>query len=139
MNAKSLKNTLAFLQQSLNGASQLSSTIYFNKTKSIYANSHRTKIILNKEEIEHLDNLAEYINFNNKKIKKVIVIGFSDKDGDFNSNKKLSLKRAKDVIFYLREKGISNIKATPYGLGDLIDIDCDNKYNRRVEIWVIWR
>lgn len=137
--AKTLSKTLLSVQDKIKGARQLSSTIYFNKSESVYSQGKNRSIILNKIELTKLDLLAKFINKNKFKIKEVILIGFTDNSGIFNSNKSLSERRAKEVGDYLKNVKKFTKRITVKGLGELVNIDCGNDAvlnNRRVEVWI---
>lgn len=137
--AESLSKTLLFIQDKLKGTKQLASTIYFDKNRSVYSQGENRNVILNKIELTQLNRLAKFIKKKKSRIGEVILIGFADNRGNFNSNKILSEKRAKEVSDYLKNVMKVTNRITIAGLGELANIDCGNDAllnNRRVEVWI---
>lgn len=87
-----------------------------------------------------LDRLADY--WKEAKAKKqdlrLVVLGFADSRGSSAANKRLSLRRADEVVAGLKQRGI--VPDLADGLGELAPVACDDSddglsKNRRVEIW----
>lgn len=93
---------------------------------------------VDKEYFKDIKKIAAYIK-NDPKTKKVEVIGYTDDTGEYGYNKKLSLKRAKEVAGLLIKFGVNPQKIVIKGMGDknplVPNTSLENrKINRRVEI-----
>ncbi|MEL6523208.1 MAG: phosphate ABC transporter substrate-binding/OmpA family protein [Pseudomonadota bacterium] len=75
---------------------------------------------------------------------EVAVVGFTDSDGEFESNERLALGRADSVaqeIAALAATELQNVRFTAKGYGELAPAACNTTaqgkaINRRVEIWI---
>jgi outer membrane protein OmpA-like peptidoglycan-associated protein len=96
------------------------------------------KSTIKPESADALKNIAEYLN--SHKDKKFIIVGHTDNTGDFETNVKLSLERAKSVMNELVSKyGVDAKQLRAYGDGQTAPIASNSTEegkakNRRVEI-----
>lgn len=75
---------------------------------------------------------------------KVLLVGFTDDVGAFDSNRDLSKKRAEEVVGMLRETAedrLAGIEFTAAGYGEVAPSACNTtdkgrSINRRVEVWI---
>jgi len=97
---------------------------------------------LKPESFSELGRLIKFINKNSGM--KVEIGGHTDNVGTADYNKKLSQQRAKAVVKYLTDKGISQSRIIAIGYGETKPIDTNNTdegkaNNRRVEFRVLER
>ncbi|WP_208353754.1 phosphate ABC transporter substrate-binding/OmpA family protein [Pseudaestuariivita rosea] len=93
--------------------------------------------------LRDLDRLIQYLN-DSPDISEIAVVGFTDSDGSFESNRVLSIARAERVAQALRQTAgdaLRNVDVVTKGYGELSPAVCNNTsdekaLNRRVEIWV---
>lgn len=83
--------------------------------------------------------LADYLRAEKGPRRRLVLVGFSDPTGPFDSNVKVSEKRARLVAQRLKQEGITADRVT--GLGPLLPIVCGASAealgkNRRVEAWL---
>jgi len=75
---------------------------------------------------------------------RVSFVGFTDEDGAFDANRRLSIARAEQVAADIKASapsGLSNIEISTNGFGELSPAACNTTsggkaLNRRVEVWV---
>ncbi|WP_064611276.1 OmpA family protein [Streptobacillus moniliformis] len=107
-----------------------------NKVEDIYTiyGFNSNKFILNKKQIDVIDALVP-----NLQNREIIVIGYTDTDGNDKYNLELGLNRANSVKVYLENKGIKVNQIRTVGFNELITNNntLENKsLNRRVELIV---
>ncbi|MGB1315590.1 MAG: OmpA family protein [Chitinophagales bacterium] len=68
---------------------------------------------------------------------KLLIKGYTDKQGDSSSNVELSLKRATTVWMYLSNNGMDGDKAELYGYGEYSLEAATDKGNRRVVVEIV--
>ncbi len=113
------------------------------KIDNIYFDYNKSTI--KKESFPVLDAIVEYLNVNSTIY--VELSAHTDSRGSDSYNMNLSKKRAKSVVDYLLEKGISKSRLTPKGYGEtrLVNkcgnnVKCseeEHQQNRRVELKVL--
>ncbi|WP_208350153.1 phosphate ABC transporter substrate-binding/OmpA family protein [Pseudaestuariivita rosea] len=114
---------------------RLSATFRFRSGTSILDNVSENKLL----------RLAEYI-IGLPEGAQVRLVGFSDSDGAFDANKRLSEARALAVEEKLRQvmagtNALDKVRVSTKGFGELSPVACNEDYktkglNRRVEAWV---
>ena len=75
---------------------------------------------------------------------EVLVVGFTDSIGEFDSNLNLSLQRAAQVadeISAFAGDRLTNVAISSIGFGEIAPVSCNDeedgrRINRRVEVWV---
>ncbi|MES0863677.1 phosphate ABC transporter substrate-binding/OmpA family protein [Ruegeria sp. SCPT10] len=75
---------------------------------------------------------------------KIKLVGFSDDVGTFDSNRRLSLRRANRIAAYLNTEAtdqLPGIEISPVGYGEIAPAACNLTHegrikNRRVEVWI---
>ena len=75
----------------------------------------------------------------------VSLVGFTDNDGAFDANRRLSVSRAKKVAADLNSTSgerLSHLKFLTDGFGEMSPVACNSTsagkaLNRRVEVWVL--
>ncbi len=97
------------------------------------------KAIPKSESLETLEELANFLNKNASV--NIEIVGHTDSDGDKNSNKDLSERRARSVISWLKDNGVNIDHIKAKGLGESSPISSNTTesgkaLNRRVEIRV---
>jgi phosphate transport system substrate-binding protein len=100
---------------------------------------------LDSESLRLLPDVVSYISRQDLKSRKILLAGYSDTSGLFESNKELALKRAQAVRDALVLEGNGEIKPTDIEVrayGELFPVACNDtqkgrEYNRRVEIWFV--
>ncbi|AVL43377.1 hypothetical protein CEP89_05970 [Streptobacillus moniliformis] len=107
-----------------------------NKKKEVYTiyGFNSNKFTLNKNQMAIIDALIT-----NLENKEIIVVGYTDTDGNDKYNLNLGLSRANSVKAYLESKGIKVLVSKSVGFNELIKDNntMENKaLNRRVEIIV---
>ncbi|WP_064607130.1 OmpA family protein [Streptobacillus moniliformis] len=107
-----------------------------NKEKEVYTiyGFNSNKFTLNKNQMAIIDALIT-----NLENKEIIVVGYTDTDGNDKYNLNLGLSRANSVKAYLESKGIKVLVSKSVGFNELIKDNntIENKaLNRRVEIIV---
>ncbi len=107
---------------------------------NIFFETNKTKLL--PASFKELDRVVQFINEHN--ISKIEISGHTDSDGSESYNQKLSEGRAKAVVEYLKEKGISEKRLTYVGHGENKPIDTNKTdegkaRNRRVEFLVVKR
>jgi len=91
-------------------------------------------------DLERLSNYLETVPAGTE----VALVGYTDSDGAFSSNRSLSVRRADEVIEALQQVGgerLSNVTFSSLGFGELAPAACNTTnegkgINRRVEVWV---
>ena len=68
---------------------------------------------------------------------RILVTGYSSKQGDFATNALFAVERAQNVLRYLRERGLRYQRATATGAGATDQFGPDFSANRRVVITVL--
>jgi general secretion pathway protein A len=122
-----LANESTIADQNNNTWNQRKELIYFNHdSNDLYSESLKDLDKLFKFILQHPDS-------------KIIIEGYTDSNGNYWYNKKLSKTRAEIVKSYLVEKGISPLKIEAVGMGAenpiaSNDTSTGRKKNRRVEI-----
>lgn len=112
----------------IRNAKRLSITFRFNPTGFALDNKARSDI----------KRLVTFMQKKENQSLQLMLLGFTDNQGDFSDNLKLSLQRANMVANILEEQGIP--VALKKGYGELSPITCnenrDHLKNRRVEVWL---
>lgn len=127
--------TLRQMLLDLHGATRLSTTFRFE----------RGSLDLDTKSKRDLGRIAEYMSRPENQGRDVLLIGFTDSDGDFRTNVSLSKQRAEAVLGLLRAElgdasgAPSRLRATGYG--ELSPVGCNEfadgrRRNRRVEVWI---
>jgi len=93
--------------------------------------------ILNKEDIQELDNLVKLMNSYPEYI--MVIAGHTDNSGSVDNQQKISKRRAEAIVKYLVAKGIHPERLTHYGLGKDYpiapnDTPASRKKNNRIEV-----
>lgn len=88
------------------------------------------------EDLRKLSNLFATSQYRNKQI---LLLGFTDDQGDNATNEKLGLARAKSVAESIKSYGISQVQT--FGMGEIMPIASNKtpegkEKNRRVEVWL---
>lgn len=120
----------------LNGAVRLSTTFRFDQGS----------LELDTKAERDLVRVAEYLNRLENKDREVLLVGFTDSDGDFGTNLDLSRQRAQRLLQQLQaqsgaENDLSEQRFSATGYGELSPVGCNEfadgrRRNRRVEIWI---
>jgi outer membrane protein OmpA-like peptidoglycan-associated protein len=98
------------------------------------------KYVLLKESFPFLDKIAAYLK--EKANVRILVSGHTDNVGTIEYNYELSNKRAKSIVDYLMNKGITQDRLQSAGLGSRFPVDSNDTdegrhKNRRIEIKII--
>ncbi|MEJ6405024.1 phosphate ABC transporter substrate-binding/OmpA family protein [Yoonia sp. 2307UL14-13] len=112
---------------------QLSSTFRFRTGSSK----------LGPRELATMNRLIEYLETLPEET-EVVLVGFTDDVGAFDSNRDLSIGRAEQVLLTLQEQGgdrVSGLQMGVAGYGEIAPVACNTSelgrgINRRVEVWV---
>lgn len=128
-------STLRNMMSELEGARRLSTTFRFASGSSRLDNKAERDIARMVEFIARPENAR----------KQVLVVGFTDSDGDFSANERLSISRAQVVLDAIRNHSsaaqIDTVEMAALGFGELSPVGCNEDFqgrqrNRRVEIWL---
>jgi len=108
-----------------------------DRASVIFQFNHGSSQLDNKS-LQDISRLARFLKRPEHVGKSVKLFGFADSSGDFNTNQRLSLKRAQVVATALEAKGIKAASVTGYS--ELSPIACNTgkglDKNRRVEVWL---
>ena len=89
--------------------------------------------------VRDIDRLADFLRSPDIRDRKVLIAGFADAVGSHDTNRALSLSRARSVATLLDAKGVKATEVAGYGAVAPVACSTDeinrNK-NRRVEVWV---
>ena len=101
----------------------------------------RNSSTLDDKASQDIPRLARFLNSDNIKFKEVLLLGFSDNTGNFNSNRVLSSNRAISFKNALVAEGVPADKVAVRAYGNLLPVGCNateagQAMNRRVEVWV---
>lgn len=128
-------DTLRNMIQTLDGAARLSTTFRFASGSARLDNKAQRDIA----------RMIEFLALPQNAGKEVMVVGFTDADGDFSANERLSRSRAQVVIDAIRNHPesarISELNFQTHGFGELAPVGCNDDFqgryrNRRVEVWL---
>lgn len=91
--------------------------------------------------LAYVARLTEAINRGEFAGRSVLLMGFSDGQGDHDRNRELSLRRAEAVKEALLANIESDVEIETAGFGEILPVGCDDTrwgrhQNRRVELWV---
>lgn len=112
------------LPSNLRSLSKEQLTVYFDFNKST----------LNSKEKSKLDGLSKII-VSSKEVESVDLVGFADKIGNEDYNKRLSTKRAETVKSFLAAKGLKTRKVKVEGMGESKPVtNCDENASRAEQI-----
>lgn len=119
---------VAMLADVLTGARKLSSTLRFAANKGE----------LGKQSQESMEGLLEALDGKARDV-DILVLGFADTSGDYESNLRLSAQRAQAIASVLEDGGLAVDLAA--GFGEESPITCNESaesraHNRRVEVWL---
>jgi phosphate transport system substrate-binding protein len=125
------RNAMADLHNTLKGAARLSISFRFRFNSTT----------LDTRAVQDLHRLADYMTFTAKD-RKIVLAGFTDSAGNFQTNVDLGLNRAQAVAGALQAIGISADRITTKGAGELMPVACNDSAlgqgkNRRVEAWLL--
>ncbi|MEM7060125.1 MAG: phosphate ABC transporter substrate-binding/OmpA family protein [Pseudomonadota bacterium] len=127
--------TLRKMTLELHNANRLSTTFRFE----------RGSLDLDTKSERDLVRVAEFLNRTENRNRDVLLVGFTDSDGDFSANVELSEQRAQKVLERLQSSlgsaSGSGQRLTATGYGELSPVGCNEfadgrRRNRRVEIWL---
>lgn len=120
----------------LHGATRLSTTFRF-ETGSLELDTKAER---------DLARVAEYLSRPEHQDREVVLVGYTDSDGDFGTNVGLSQQRAQKVLSQLQAQlgddgGASSDRFSATGFGELSPVGCNEfadgrRRNRRVEVWI---
>lgn len=125
-NTKLLKT----LANKIDNADRLSILFQFQKNSSVLSNKAQ----------QDIKRLAGYLRQNRNLDKKIMLLGFSDSEGNFKDNEYLSQQRADSIARALAKEGVGVEPNDIKGYSELTPLFCDrgdnSGKNRRVEVWV---
>ena len=119
----------------LEGAARLSTTFRFASGSSRLDNKAERDIV----------RVIDYLANNARPDNEIIVVGFTDADGNFSANERLSRSRAGVVLDAIRSHPnagrLSDLQIRATGYGELSPVGCNDTFqgrqrNRRVEVWL---
>jgi len=98
---------------------------------------------LERKSVLDLDRLVEYL-MDATPGTRVALVGFTDSDGVFNSNRTLSNQRAARALQEIENRAagqLDHVTFETFGFGELAPADCNSasegkRINRRVEVWI---
>ena len=95
--------------------------------------------VLDAKSLGDVDRLARLLRSDDYKNRQVLLLGFADSVGGFESNQILSEQRAQTVAAALRKAKFTG--AITKGYGELAPVACNDtpenrNFNRRVEVWI---
>lgn len=120
----------------LHGATRLSTTFRFEQGS----------LDLDTKAKRDLARIADYLNRPENLDREVLLVGYTDSDGDFETNEDLSVQRAQKVLEQLQTQlgtsvGETDQRFQATGYGELSPVGCNEfadgrRRNRRVEVWI---
>ena len=121
--------TIDEIKKVTNGAQRLTSTFRFRTASAT----------LDARALRDLRRLARYIRTQEIAPSRLILAGFADGRGGYDTNRALSLRRAQTVAAALAAEGLE--VAEVYGFSEELPVACDTDergwaLNRRVEVWL---
>ena len=127
--ARQVAGTLDEIEKVTNGARRLTSTFRFNSASST----------LDARALRDLRRMARYVREEGLDPGRVMLLGYADSRGGYDSNMALSLRRAQSVAAELEREGLT--VGEVHGFSEELPVACNDdergwSLNRRVEVWL---
>ncbi|ADP70618.1 OmpA/MotB domain protein [Rhodomicrobium vannielii ATCC 17100] len=118
----------------------LTADVKSGKRLSVNFRFHRNSAVLDDKAMQDVPRLARFLK-SDANGKDLLLLGFTDGTGAFETNKALSLNRATSFKNALVAEGVPANKITVKGYGSLLPVGCNTSdagqsANRRVEVWM---